>query len=220
MDIICFDKDKIGKRAFCSKNQTYPFVNIKDLDLGGNKLTGLNPCIIRQLSRGFSDFQALKAAQSILVGQAVPKPKISFKQGHASTGTFVKCDCEITKSLTYVDLDGECEHQPNSMQDLKNYQCGTVATINQASVDDECANQDEYDCTEGVDKTATTRQNEQQKPAASSSSPTHHDRNKPDDGKSDVATKAPVASIDNSAIRIQVTWMLVLSLFSSLIIWL
>lgn len=148
-----FITGKISNKAFCSRNHSYPYVNIKDIDLGGNQLTGLNACILRQLAKGYSDFQSLRVAQSVQLGQPVPKPRLLFKPAHfvEKVGPFLRCDCEITRSLTYVDLDGECEYQTN-MQDLKNYQCGTK----QDTVEEDCSAQADFDCTDGMER-ATQR---------------------------------------------------------------
>lgn len=200
-------------------------MNIKEVDLGGNKLTGLNPCITRQLAKGYSEFQTLKASQSVQVQAVTNRPKISFKQ-HGTTGTAIKCDCDISKSLTYVDLDGKCadSSQSSNVLELKNYKCGTDTDA--TSVDDECSTQVEYDCTDGnndVVAGSTSRPGDDKTPEFKPKPTDSGDRNKPNDrDRADVATKAPIAAADqNSAIRIQATWSLVLAFISSrLLLWL
>ena len=142
----------MSNKAFCSRNHSYPYVNIKDMDLGGNQLSGLNACILRQLAKGYSDFHTLKVSQSLQLGQPVPKPKLLFKQAaHFATEKTnpLRCDCEVTRSLQFVDLDGECEFQPGIMHDLKNFQCSQK----QENVEEDCAAQIDFDCAEGTDRT-------------------------------------------------------------------
>lgn len=207
---------KIGNKAFCSRNHTYPYVNIKDIDLGGNQLTGLNACILRQLSKGFSDFQALKLTQTVQIGQQ-SKPRLLFKPapGQLADKLSVRCDCEVTRALSFVDLEGQCESQPDNMVELKNYQCGTK----QDNVEEDCASKAEFDCAEGTDR-ATQRPS---KPGDSVNKPgevqkgTHSHGDKGD--KANVATKSPSSSVDSAAIRIQsVAALFVLTLISSSLI--
>ena len=140
---------KIGNKAFCSRNHSYPYVNIKDVDIGGNQLSGLNACILRQLAKGYSDFHTLKVSQSLQLGQPTPKPRLLFKQAHFSSdkGSPLQCDCEVTRSLQYVDLDGECEAQ-GVIHELKNFQCGQK----QDNVEEDCAAQIDLDCTDGKER--------------------------------------------------------------------
>jgi Leucine-rich repeat (LRR) protein len=160
---------RISNRAFCSRNHTYPYVNVREIDLAANHLTGLNACILRQLSKGFSEFQSLKISQSVSIQssgnqQALnQRPKLSFKPVHFAekVGPHLKCDCEITKAHQYVDFDGECELSQGQMTDLKNYQCQSLAGLTSENIEQECSSQPELDCHQrSVDESSSSGGNE------------------------------------------------------------
>lgn len=43
----------ISSKAFCSRNRSHPYVNIKELDLALNPINGLKSCVLRQMAMGF-----------------------------------------------------------------------------------------------------------------------------------------------------------------------
>jgi Leucine-rich repeat (LRR) protein len=43
--------EKISSKAFCSRNKSFPHINIREIDLAVNAITKLNACVLRQLSK-------------------------------------------------------------------------------------------------------------------------------------------------------------------------
>jgi hypothetical protein len=132
---------KMAAKAFCSMNTSSPYTNVKEIDLANNPLQSINACIVRQLAKGFGE--STSSSQS---SQAPLKPKLSFKPTHFAEKLTpsLKCDCEITKSAQFVDLEGECENTAGVLVPLKQFKCNSNDLD---LVDDHCAKMSEYDCT-------------------------------------------------------------------------
>lgn len=131
----------IENKAFCSRNRSHPYVNIKEIDLAGNPVQSINACILRQIAKGFHD---IKHHHNHIL-----RAKVSFKASSQLTETpaqNLKCDCEVTKSATLVDLDGECENSDGTLIQLKNYKCNNDAASKHDSVELGCLNTPVYDC--------------------------------------------------------------------------
>lgn len=45
----------IGAKAFCARNRSHPYANVKELDLALNPLANVNACVLRQMAKGFSE---------------------------------------------------------------------------------------------------------------------------------------------------------------------
>lgn len=118
---------RVDEKAFCSRNRSRPFINVKEIDLAANPIAGLNACLARQLALGFKDSN-----------QAASRPKISFKANQVNqlVTDNLKCDCEITKAASLVDLDGECKNEDGNQVPLKQYKC---ATSDEASLEQVCS---------------------------------------------------------------------------------
>lgn len=140
----------ISKRAFCSRNPAHPYANIKEIDFANNHVTSINACVMRQLALGFNETSG--------------KPRVTFKQHHLfeKIGPALKCDCEITKSLNYVELEGECQTIGSIMTDIRNYQCSIPQSTQ--SVEDACQAMSDFACEE--------RKAEPEKPAEETTSTT------------------------------------------------
>jgi Leucine-rich repeat (LRR) protein len=104
---------KIEEKAFCSRNRSNPYINVKEIDLAANPLSILNVCLVRQLATGFKD----PNQQS--------KAKLSFKANEANQQVtdYLKCDCEITKSSSLIDLEGNCKNEDGNLVPLKQFRC-------------------------------------------------------------------------------------------------
>lgn len=71
---------KLGNKAFCSKNKTHPYANVKDIDLAGNQLINLYSCVFRQMSKGYDDYrQGSSKQQPHHQHQAQPKSRVNLK---------------------------------------------------------------------------------------------------------------------------------------------
>lgn len=103
---------KIEEKAFCSRNRSHPFINVKEIDLAANPLSNLNACLARQLATGLKDPSQLKA-------------KLSFKTNQASqiVTDNLKCDCEITKAANLIDFEGDCKNEEGNLVPLKLFKC-------------------------------------------------------------------------------------------------
>lgn len=127
----------IGSRAFCSRNQSHPYANIKEIDLAANPLQSLNACVMRQLAKGYTTHHVTHA-----------RTKVSFKStgSHLPDSPAIKCDCEITKAAGYVDFEGDCESGDGTLVNMKSYKCSNDAARNHDSVEIACFSAEEFDC--------------------------------------------------------------------------
>ena len=193
---------RIDNKAFCSRNRSHPYVNIKELDLASNSLTSINSCVLRQMSKGYSEHQSLILAK-INNEETKLKSKVSFKPTIAAekTGSGLKCDCEITKAASLVDLEGECENDVGTAVQLKQYNCGSESGISEDEVAKSCSSMAEFDCLEQSDSGESPnkgkiddKQDYRQGGSTSGGGGATHpyEYNKPSDKKNNVATKQPV----------------------------
>lgn len=138
---------KISNKAFCSMNESNPFTNIKEIDLANNPLQNINSCILRQLSKG--------ASEQLTSGSLHHhhKSRLSFKPTHFAEKLTpsLKCDCEITRSSYYVDLEGECENNAGVLVPLKQFKCNNNDLNSLEEVEANCASIVDYDCTQTDD---------------------------------------------------------------------
>lgn len=126
---------KIEDKAFCSKNKTAPFINVKELDLAANPLSSLNSCLARQLSNGLKDPQQSRV-------------KIAFKVNQANqlVTDNLKCDCEITKSAQLVDFEGDCKNEDGNLVPLKQFKCNQLDDVD---LDTVCS-MSSYNCVQDI----------------------------------------------------------------------
>jgi hypothetical protein len=121
-------------------------VNIKHVDLAGNHFTKLNPCLSRQLTKGSSFFSSSPTPTT--------KPKLSFKLTGSNqllllAGKLLKCDCEeISKSLCYVEMEGECETEVEGGNERSSLKAlAFICPVNKTEVEAYCRDEDEdFDC--------------------------------------------------------------------------
>lgn len=124
---------KIEEKAFCSRNRSHPYINVKEIDLAANPLSNLNSCLVRQLATGFKDHQQSKA-------------KLSFKANEANQQVtdYLKCDCEITKSSGLIDFEGNCKNEDGNLVPLKQFRCTSNDDLD-ISIDTVCS-MSNYNC--------------------------------------------------------------------------
>lgn len=141
----------IGNKAFCSRNRSHSYVNIKEIDLAQNPLSrNINSCILNQLAKGFTEFHASSSSSN------KEQPKVSFKQAPAQESAqtvTLKCDCEIAKSALLVKFEGECTNEQNNKVELKDFKCSSDLTREQ--VEQSCQLLSEFDCQQNQDSTST-----------------------------------------------------------------
>ena len=138
---------KLSNKAFCSKNRTHPYANVKDLDLASNQLSGINACVLRQMSKGYDEFKNAKQSAQHNHQQ---KSRVNFKPTSLvdKLGPNLKCDCDVTKSAHFVDLDGECENSAGVLVPLGQFKCNSDIQFNVEYVEAECVAKKEYNCLE------------------------------------------------------------------------
>lgn len=133
----------MGERAFCSRNSEIPYAHISDLDLGGNPVGQLNACILRQMWKGLS---ARNSTQH--------RAKLSFKEPVPGLQRAVKCECNVTISTVYVEMEGECERAgtTRSLEELDKFHCDSYKhrEVQLEDVEAECDALIQYDCTKFV----------------------------------------------------------------------
>lgn len=134
----------MGERAFCSRNSEISYAHISDLDLGGNPVGQLNACILRQMWKGLS---ARNSTQH--------RAKLSFKEPVPGLQRAVKCDCNVTISTVYVEMEGECERaggNTRSLEELDKFHCDAYKhhQVQLEDVEAECDALKQYDCTNFV----------------------------------------------------------------------
>jgi Leucine-rich repeat (LRR) protein len=139
---------KISNKAFCSMNESSPYSNIREIDLANNPLQNVNSCILRQLSKGLSE-QSSGSSGSL----HHHKSRLSFKPTHFAEKLTpsLKCDCEITRSSHYVDLEGECENNAGVLVPLKQFKCNNNDLNTFDEVETNCASMVEFDCSQTDD---------------------------------------------------------------------
>lgn len=157
----------IGSRAFCSRNQSHPYANIKEIDLAANPLQSLNACVMRQLAKGYTTQHHVTHART----------KVSFKStgSHLPDSPAIKCDCEITKAAGYVDFEGDCESADGTLVSMKSYKCNNDAARNHDSVEIACFSAEEFDCK----KHAAAEHNHHQQHNNNNNDPTKNNMNDP-----------------------------------------
>lgn len=119
---ISYKKEKISNYAFCSRHRNPPYVRIHELHLGGNQLTSLNICTLKQLkgSSAFRPSSSNNSNETVVVTRAgtataktIPMPKLSLKRPHIieEREKHVACTCDVAWSRLQqlVDLEGDCE---------------------------------------------------------------------------------------------------------------
>ena len=140
----------IGAKAFCSRNRSHPYANIKELDLALNPISSINSCVLRQMAKGFVDFNKQQ-----------DNPKVTFKPTHSleKLAPTLKCDCEIAKASLLIDFEGDCENEQGNTVELKKYKCNS--DMSKDDVEKTCASLPEYDCTDqtSVEDKFTTDKN-------------------------------------------------------------
>jgi hypothetical protein len=133
----------IGNKAFCSRNRSHSYINIKEIDLAQNPLLrSINSCILNQLAKGFSEFHG--SSNLLLTNQ---QPKVSFKPApsfEAAQTVSMQCDCEIAKSALLVNFEGECVNEQNNKVELIDFKCTSDLTKEQ--VEESCQELNEYNC--------------------------------------------------------------------------
>lgn len=147
---IDLSKNRIGRmenRAFCSRNRSHPYVNIKEIDLALNPLANVNSCVLRQMAKGYKDPKATETASNFANPQS-SSPKLSFKPTHTleKLAPTLKCDCEISKASLLVDFEGDCENEQGNAVELKKYKCSSDLSVDE--VEASCASLAEFDCLE------------------------------------------------------------------------
>ena len=149
---IDLSKNRIGhieNKAFCSRNKSHPYVNIREIDLALNPLSNINSCVLRQMAKGYKDAKvgSSSAALNFANLQSV-NPKISFKPTHSleKLNPNLKCDCEIAKASHLIDFEGDCENEQGVAVELKKYKCSSDLSVEE--VESSCASLAEFDCLE------------------------------------------------------------------------
>ena len=113
LDLSYNNINKIDKKAFCTSNPTNSYVNLDLLDLTGNPLPNLESCHYYQLNRGYIKF----------VDSTLLKVNIYL---NSTNQTYLECDCEVSKSLQFVNLNGVCKDKNGVVLKLNEYQCKGV----------------------------------------------------------------------------------------------
>ena len=132
----------ISDKAFCSLSEQYPQVAIEEIDLGENKLTTLNACVVRQLAKGLKQSPLnVNHKKARLIFKA-------YKEFNSQMDEYLTCDCEVTKSASLVDFEGECKSKEGSYVSLSKYPCGMLLSIKNVAVqvEAECAKLPRYEC--------------------------------------------------------------------------
>jgi Leucine-rich repeat (LRR) protein len=156
---------RVASKAFCSKNRTHPYANVKDIDLAGNQLTSLSACVLRQMSRGYEDYkngqlQQQQQQQQIVGGkqqqqqhqhhqsQAAGKTRVNLKAPSMvdKMGPSVRCDCEVTKAGFFVDMEGECENSAGVLVPLGQFKCNSDIQFSVEFAEAECVARPEFNC--------------------------------------------------------------------------
>lgn len=198
---IDLSKNKIvsmSSKAFCSRNLSQPFVNVKELDLALNPLSSINSCVLRQMSKGFNEVARGVASN----------PKVSFKPTHSleKLTPTLKCDCEIAKAALLVDFEGDCENEQGNTVELRKYKCSS--DLSKQEVEDSCASQAEFDCVDQSSNKITTGSKDTFKQGVDLKTDTPNNNNnknsKPADIQNNPNTKLPIkeaASGNNNNIK-------------------
>ena len=178
----------LGAKVFCSRNQSRPYANIKELDLAVNPISSINPCVMRQMAKGFAD-----------VNNQQVNPKVTFKPTHVleKIAPTIKCDCDIAKAALLIDFEGDCENEQGNTVELKKYKCNSDTSRDE--VEKSCESLAEFDCSDQSNKDEdifTTDKNtfKQQGVDANPTKPDDNrtNKNRPSDIQNNPNTKLPV----------------------------
>ncbi|CAF0981398.1 unnamed protein product, partial [Brachionus calyciflorus] len=140
---------RIENRAFCSKFNKKPYINVKEIDLSQNLLTKITSCIFRQLNKGFSDPSIGNTRQKI-------QSKIVLNK-KGSNSSLIECGCEITRSNKLIDLDGICRRSDGSSVYLNQYDCGDYSIHSSGAIHKYCQAQTQYECLVFNEDSTTTK---------------------------------------------------------------
>jgi Leucine-rich repeat (LRR) protein len=128
---------RIATKAFCSRNHLHPYANIRNIDLTGNQLTGLNACVLRQISSSYDGFKSWISKAQV---------KLKAPSMADSMGVSVRCDCEVTKAYFFVDMEGECENSAGVLVPLSQFKCNSDIKFSLEFAEADCVARPEFNC--------------------------------------------------------------------------
>jgi Leucine-rich repeat (LRR) protein len=177
---------EIDNKAFCSLDQSSPFVSIKEIDLALNALTQIQSCVFWQMYKGISKFN-LHQKHNVQM-QRFDRARVSFKVSHFDKlGPKLKCDCEIARTAQLLDLDGECENTVGVSVKLTEFKCSGDSQITSHQVDEQCAAMSIYNC-EAIDEKSSTSKSEIDLEVQNTNSNNNENKGDKEDGEDNSAS--------------------------------
>jgi Leucine-rich repeat (LRR) protein len=141
----------VSGRAFCSRNAKHPYANLRELDLTANPLTSIDSCILRQMSKGYIEYEnnqhSLTSYLFVNHHQYQQRPVINLKSTQDKLSFNLKCDCDLAKAKNFVDFEGECEGNDGALYKISQFKCNeTDSLVNAKYTEADCLTKLEFSC--------------------------------------------------------------------------